>query len=93
MTLSEQIGALADHYLLVKRGGSSVSKRIAPKHTAALNADSRVTLTSCYTLMAASGRVATCFPLRITLNISIAGVHGHVVSKSASSSGGDSGPI
>ena len=37
-----QIGALSDHYLLARRGRSSVSKRLAPKHTAALNADSRV---------------------------------------------------
>jgi len=39
--LSVQIGALADHYLLVRRSLSSVSKRLGPKHTAALNADSR----------------------------------------------------
>jgi len=41
----EQIGALSDHYLLVRRGHSAVSKRLSPKHTATLNADPRV---SCY---------------------------------------------
>jgi len=44
MSLFVQIGALSDHYLLARRGRSSVSKRLAPKHTAALNADSRASI-------------------------------------------------
>jgi len=44
LVLCKQIGALTDHYLLTRRGRSSVSKRLAPKRTAALNADTRASI-------------------------------------------------